>query len=325
MSSSFVLAMATRACDAHAHAASPQASHGSDAMQALIGAFTDAYHAPGTPSSASTTPLPLPVPKGPPPLGSILQLVRETGKTRAECKDALKACGNDFNAAHKCLLPATPVVLTSVPIVGPSEPLAGADAADLAVSVRIASSSIDDLPEPLDSADAAELDACSSLIDDRPALLRRLQRRHKIGSLANRQRAANALAKAVKSGSIAQPPAVSPPNVSDIRTRAHSALIDLRTRAGAGEGAALGDLLDEDEIDSFIHGEPSDDLTASLRPATVYRVLEATDAVPPTHARLLQEALELGSPRIAFWTQQMTERGTEGLWPHRLARRSTIR
>ena len=79
--------------------------HGSDAMKALTSAFTDAFNEVGS-AAASEAQSPLPVPTGPPPLGSILQLVKETGKSRKECKAALMACNNDCSIARQQLAPA---------------------------------------------------------------------------------------------------------------------------------------------------------------------------------------------------------------------------
>ena len=48
----------------------------------------------------------------PPPLGSVIQLSKETGRPRPECKEALMANGNDYEAAKLALMPeaaATPV------------------------------------------------------------------------------------------------------------------------------------------------------------------------------------------------------------------------
>lgn len=105
MSESF-LAMATaRAHDSHCgasifqHARDTQ-GYGSDAMRSLVSAFSDAFNDSGDmPSSLPQ----IPTPSGPPPLGSILQLVKETGKSRKECKAALVASANDCDAARWAL------------------------------------------------------------------------------------------------------------------------------------------------------------------------------------------------------------------------------
>ena len=79
----------------------------SDAMRALVSAFNDAAAAP--PPREQQTPAvpsaPAPSSSGPPPLGSILQLAKESGKSRKECKAALIAHGNDYDAARWSLMP----------------------------------------------------------------------------------------------------------------------------------------------------------------------------------------------------------------------------
>ena len=92
-------------------------------MHALIDAFTDAFNEEETMpermmKAASKPPQP-PKPSsdkpkgdgGPPQLGSILQLVKETGKTRKECKAALISSGNDYDAARWSLMPEPPPTL----------------------------------------------------------------------------------------------------------------------------------------------------------------------------------------------------------------------
>ena len=79
--------------------------HGSDATEALTSAFTDALNEVGSLTVIEQQPPPLPVPIGPPPLGSIMQLVKETGKSRKDCKAALMACENDYASARQQLLP----------------------------------------------------------------------------------------------------------------------------------------------------------------------------------------------------------------------------
>ena len=77
-------------------------SHGSHAMQALVGAFSDALNDEG--EVHSEAPPPLPVPTGAPPLGSVMQLAKETGKSRDACKAALIANANNCEAARLKLL-----------------------------------------------------------------------------------------------------------------------------------------------------------------------------------------------------------------------------
>ena len=86
------------------HAPTPE-GHGSDAMRALVGAFTDAFNheAPCELEPPPTQPAPLPTPDGRPPLGSILQLAKETGRPRKECEAALVANANDFERARRAL------------------------------------------------------------------------------------------------------------------------------------------------------------------------------------------------------------------------------
>ena len=95
-------------------------NHGSAAMHALIDAFTDAFNdeetMPERMMKAASKPPQPPKPSsdkpkgdgGPPQLGSILQLVKETGKTRKECKAALISSGNDYDAARWSLMPEPP-------------------------------------------------------------------------------------------------------------------------------------------------------------------------------------------------------------------------
>ena len=77
-------------------------SHGSLAMQALVGAFSDALNEEG--ALHSEAPPPLPAPTGAPPLGSVMQLAKETGKSRDACKAALVANANDYETARLKLL-----------------------------------------------------------------------------------------------------------------------------------------------------------------------------------------------------------------------------
>ena len=66
-------------------------------------------HATHEHSHAMHEPPPLPpVPPGPPQLGAILSLAKETGKTRKDCKAALIAHGNDYEAARATLMPPPP-------------------------------------------------------------------------------------------------------------------------------------------------------------------------------------------------------------------------
>lgn len=114
MSDSFLDAAAVRTLDAARYAArsgvgffeldpKDAQGYGSDAMRALVSAFSDAFNeefnSPQIPSALRI----LPTPSGPPPLGSILQLAKDTGKSRKECKDALVACANDCDAARALL------------------------------------------------------------------------------------------------------------------------------------------------------------------------------------------------------------------------------
>jgi hypothetical protein len=94
----------THARASEEHAPTPE-GHGSDAMRALVGAFTDAFNheAPCELEPPPTQPAPLPTPDGRPPLGSILQLAKETGRPRKECEAALVANANDFERARTLL------------------------------------------------------------------------------------------------------------------------------------------------------------------------------------------------------------------------------
>ena len=83
-----------------------QRAHGSEAMHALIDAFNDAFNAPAPAEAVPAAPA-IPTPSsGPPPLGSILQLAKETGMPRKACKAALFAHSNDYAAARWSLLPS---------------------------------------------------------------------------------------------------------------------------------------------------------------------------------------------------------------------------
>ena len=88
--------------------------HGSQAMRALTSAFTDAFNheAPGG-SVGAPPPPPLPTPGGAPPLGSILMLVKETGRSREVCKAALVAHANEVDAARVALLQSADDVVVS--------------------------------------------------------------------------------------------------------------------------------------------------------------------------------------------------------------------
>ena len=191
-----------------------------------------------------------------------------------------------------------------------------------------------ELPDALTARIAAHggLDQLLLLLDDRPALLRRLQRTMGVERLAERQAVANALGRAHKAGHI-KSTAASPPAVAAIFSTAAAALARLsaRARATAEDGCRLLSSLGvecEDEARLLLETSPAPahdddvadgvgcgsdgDLVSRLRPATVCRVLEALDAMPPTHCRLLTEALQLGwGLRVGFYTSQLSERGTE--------------
>ena len=62
-------------------------------------------HYPREQQTPAVPSIPAPSSSGPPPLGSILQLAKESGKSRKECKAALIAHGNDYDAARWSLMP----------------------------------------------------------------------------------------------------------------------------------------------------------------------------------------------------------------------------
>lgn len=73
-------------------------------MKALVSAFADAFNAEGCALTPVQIPVHIPVGNGPPPLGSILALVQATGRPRKECKAALVAHANAYDAALSALM-----------------------------------------------------------------------------------------------------------------------------------------------------------------------------------------------------------------------------
>ena len=71
-------------------------------------------HAPTEPPLAKAPP----PASGPPPLGAILQLAKETGKPRKECRAALSAHANDYEAAKAFLSPPPPEIEAAAPTLG---------------------------------------------------------------------------------------------------------------------------------------------------------------------------------------------------------------
>lgn len=88
----------------HAHAQ----SHGSGAMRALVDAFSDAVNAEVQLPQEVPPAARLPTPAGPQPLGSIMQLAKETGLPRKVCKAALVEHAKDFEVARRSLVPSPP-------------------------------------------------------------------------------------------------------------------------------------------------------------------------------------------------------------------------
>ena len=121
---------------------------------------------------------------------------------------------------------------------------------------------------------------------DRPAMLRRLQLACASLTLSERQGVANALGRAVKAGKLGS--TAPPPSHASLPLPPLTSI-----RATAAEALSLG------------LGATDEELLAGLRS------LEARQALPLAHVRVLREALELGGPRIGFWTSRLTERGTE--------------
>lgn len=122
MSESFLIATAVRNIDVLSSGPSARGvfqhpvatqGHGSKAMQALVSAFSDVVN--GLDSSACACSTAASALSGAaPPLGSILALVKETGKSRKECKAALMAHANDCDAARWALLQPAAADLPSV-------------------------------------------------------------------------------------------------------------------------------------------------------------------------------------------------------------------
>ena len=175
------------------------------------------------------------------------------------------------------------------------------------------------------------IDQLSPLIDDRPALLRRLQRQVGIARLADRQAVANLLSRARKTGLIVPTPAPLPlPEVSSIYNAAVVALTRWRavlaarrseeervelvcsTRAVQCEEERALILDEQTPVDSA-----DDDsvclggLMQRINPSSLCRLLEALE-LPPAHCHRLRDSLELGwGLRVAFYASQLSERGTE--------------
>jgi hypothetical protein len=124
----------------------------------------------------------------------------------------------------------------------------------------------------------------AGLLSDRPGLLRRLQLLCGELTLSERQKVANALSRAAKAGTV--PTAATthdaPPPLSVLRAAATSEL--------CAAGVALSDC----------------ELLAHLPELT------RRGSLPPSHLRVLHDALELGGPHIAFWSAQLTERYVKG-------------
>ena len=129
----------------------------------------------------------------------------------------------------------------------------------------------------------ADLLPLLSLLTERPNFLRKLQLTFPDLKLSERQSVANSLARALKTDARIMlqslPPPLPPPPVTKLKSMAM---------------AALG----WDSLDS-------------QATATICRALESCDAMPPGHLRVLRDALELRDTRVAFWTGQLIERGTE--------------
>ena len=101
----------------------PQTSHteipssSSSAAAPTSAASTAAAAAAPRPNERSSKPIQRPSkepppPSGPPPLGSIIQLQKETGRSRKDCKAALVTTHHDYDAARWALLPSPPGTTT---------------------------------------------------------------------------------------------------------------------------------------------------------------------------------------------------------------------
>ena len=76
-------------------------------------------------AKAAPPPPAVPPPTGPPPLGSIMALAKESGKSRKECKAALIASAHDYDAARWALMPTPPEADCSSCCAPPSAPVPG--------------------------------------------------------------------------------------------------------------------------------------------------------------------------------------------------------
>ncbi|KAL1498638.1 hypothetical protein AB1Y20_013951 [Prymnesium parvum] len=139
------------------------------------------------------------------------------------------------------------------------------------------------------------------LLDSRPAFLRLL---HRLGvsSLSERQRAANAIAKALREARLPPPGATLP--TPPAREALEHAVRLLELHAHDERVAPLWRWCDGAQIKSdpnALRGVPRGVLISAL---------EALGLSPAT-ARLVPEALEHRELRVGFWSKQLCERGTE--------------
>ena len=146
------------------------------------------------------------------------------------------------------------------------------------------------------------------LQQDRPAFIRLIQRLG-VAQLGERQRAANALAKALREARLEQQPCASlgiqAPPAAEVLQRA---LQMFREAAAAGNIRATALLQGCSRCDD--DGALRAHLLATAPAASLIAALEGFGMVP-AHAKLVPDAIAHATLHVAFWSNQLCERGTE--------------
>ena len=112
---------------------------------------------------------------------------------------------------------------------------------------------------------------------------------------ASATRASATQAPAARASATQAPAAEAPPPAADALRRAIDVFRGVLDSTSEGAGTSEG------EAESGL---------AALPPSTITATLEAL-GMPPSHARLVPNALAHRSVRVAFWSNQLCERGTE--------------